>query len=777
MDILPSYEEANTGPHWIQLVLPFVPTIDWRRCCLVNRVFYQQFAPRLWLDPLVTARSFGLHPNDDLAWYRRFISRHLKSVRLITRALVRSLDFRRFALAASGLYSTEASERAISDSFKALPLLFPHLLCFLIDGHPELDPASLVQPTTSRGLDASQPMLQLLDLAHCRHELTPRVFSSRYFEDLVYLDLSSIPGSIKSAVNSSLNPKFLPGLRLLKVRGREMDDSTAGLLFQTFGRRLWSLDISHNKLTDASIGLLIESCFSSLSFRSDAHYETEGKLVNPRYLGSMRYGPFEVIEESGFSSSFDHAERHMPDAPPYSQRPDREGLQEWKVVRSSGLNIRKHDDTDVIRQELLDNAIEKTISLPGVMDHNLGASQGGVTHLHLNGNHFTSAGIEKILRASHGRLEHLECDSCRSEPPGLGTFGPLPKLLTVSGLFSASHLFRPVFSSNLRSLRIHHSVVTQIPSVAADELTARAAWLLAETSFHERIQLAYPQPLIPDMNPRIVSLVLTRIPARSIGPLISRLTSFLDLASEQQQAIERAAYSYNQRRSSTLRGLRHIRLEMEPEYSKNSPTIFGEGHTNFDDLLDPANGETRGDPLAFDQDTWGITARRSQSRSSGTEHHTPSSLSKGRIPQSAARSTKSPDEFTHNPNEEYITHRVDASESWNGNVFSVPVWVGSGVPGPHPAANEYMTNLRDLRLHANVGPAMPNQVAGGVPYGSYIFYAAWDSMVFPKHLNILEPSSSHAQMLDVADAIKRYRLGTKGTPKHWTGNLELVRNE
>lgn len=64
MEALPSYEEATTAPHWLQLAAPYVPAIDWRRCSLVNNDFYSQFAPLLWLDPLVTARTYGLHPND-----------------------------------------------------------------------------------------------------------------------------------------------------------------------------------------------------------------------------------------------------------------------------------------------------------------------------------------------------------------------------------------------------------------------------------------------------------------------------------------------------------------------------------------------------------------------------------------------------------------------------------------------------------------------------------------------------------------------------------------
>lgn len=64
MDVLPSYQEATVAADWLQLAAPYLAAADWRRCCLVNSQFYQQFAPRLWLDPLITVRDLGLHPND-----------------------------------------------------------------------------------------------------------------------------------------------------------------------------------------------------------------------------------------------------------------------------------------------------------------------------------------------------------------------------------------------------------------------------------------------------------------------------------------------------------------------------------------------------------------------------------------------------------------------------------------------------------------------------------------------------------------------------------------
>ncbi|KAI1842559.1 hypothetical protein JX266_011313 [Neoarthrinium moseri] len=761
MDSLPSYEEATTGADWLQLAAPFVATGDWRRCCLVSSHFYRHFAARLWLDPLVTSRRFGLHPNDDLAWYRRFINIQLKLVRLSTRALVRSLDFRDFAVRASGLYSTEASERAISESFREIPSLFPRLLCLLVDGHPELNPEALIKSEPGKEVDGPENALQLLDLAHCPHELTSRYFRPRYFRDLVYLDLSGIPGSVKSAVIASLKPDCLPELRVLKVRGREMDDSTAVILFQTFQRRLWSLDISENKLTDACINALIENCFTALSYRTDTHFEIEGKLTNPRRVGSITQGPFQFIEESDSSGVFNHPARFLPDAPPYLHRADQGDLQEWQVVRSTGVGHPRDDSADGVRRLLLKDALSNTVSSTGNVNQQIRTSHGGITHLYLNGNRFTSGGIERLVKHSLGRLEHVECDSCRVWSPCLAVPKSLPESLQVYGFFDTSHLLRPVFSSNLRSLRLHHSVVTHVPSVTADGLTPLMANIHAETTFRERVQLAYPIPFSPDMNPRVVSLTLTGIPTRSVGPLISTLTRFLDLASAQQQAVASASRLSAERGSPMLTGLRHIRLELEPDYSDDSPSLLLEGNGNFDDILDPAGDTIQGGPDVPRE----ISSRATQQPARGASSASTS------IPDPAVAH-----EYLHLPENEYLNFRVDASESWNGNMFTIPVWVGSGVPGPQPAVNEYMVNLRDRRLHRDVGPAMPNHVEAGVPSGSYIFYAAWDSMVFPKRLPKID-KTPRGLVRDVATAIKEYRQQTKGTAKHWPGRLELVRME
>ncbi|KAI5928168.1 hypothetical protein F4810DRAFT_181723 [Camillea tinctor] len=769
MDNLPSYQEATTSPTWLQLVAPYIPVSSWLSCCSVSCQFYHQFAPRLWQDPLVTVRQLGLHPNDDLIWYRRLINKHVKVARHETRCLVRSLDFRDFALRASGLYSTEASERAISESFKHLPQIFPNLICLLLDGHPELDPGSLATSTLS-----SSDSLELLDLAHCRQELTPKLFSADIFRNLVYLDVSHIPGSLRSAIQSSLNPEFLPELRILKARGREVDDKTASLLFRTFGLQLWSLDLGNNKLTDNIINDLVEHCFSSLSFHTDAHFEREGKLVLPRNIGSRNYGLFEFIEESNFSARYAHSERHLADAPIYSRRANNSELQEWQVVRSRGVNPLKRDDVSTTKLSLLNSALAvATRNTSAAIDIRL--RRGGITHLYISENNFTSRGIEKLLRITLGRLEHFECDSslCTLATTNQDSGA---RRIRISAFMGSAHLFRPVISSNLRSLRVHHSLVTRVPSIAAEGLSWASSIRLAEGSLFHNICRTYPLRFEPDMNPRIASLTLTHIPARSTGPVIEQLLKFLDLASSQQRDIRRAMVEFSSRGPSVLSGLQHLRLELDPDFSEDSFDSLDGCEVDLDKLLDPGDEDFSKESSSFFEDeSRGITSKsniRMERNNVTLEHNGHNKRPNQFVHWTSGRLKSAPYSDTES---EYIHYRAELSDSWTGNIYTIAVWIGSGTIGPHAAVNEYMWNLQDPRLRTDVGPATPNHIVAGVPPGSYIFYAAWDFMIFPKDLQLAVKSSGKAQLRDVAAAIKEYRLKKRGTSDHWEGKIELVR--
>ncbi|KAI1825731.1 hypothetical protein F4861DRAFT_163452 [Xylaria intraflava] len=761
MDTLPTYGEATSKQDWLSLVVSFVPISSWTSCCLVDRRFYNHFAPRLWQDPLVIIRQLGLHPNDDISWYKRFIYKYARPARLDVRCMVRSLDFRSFALSASGLYSTEASERAISESFRTLPQIFPMLACLLLGEHPELDPGSLA---TAR--DSTTQSLELLDLARCRQELTSKFFCPPFFRNLVYLDISYVPGSLRSAIQSSLNPVYLPSLRVLKAQGREVDDSTARLLCQTFGLQLWGLDLSENKLTDDTIDALLAHCFLSLSLRSDSHFEVEGKVIMPKPLGNRQYGPFEFIQESSQSSLFTHPERYLTDAPVYSPRIDRDDLWEWRAVRSDGTGPLRRDEADAMKKILLQNQLASTNITPPHF------SLGGITHLSLNGNSFSTDALGKLLRLSSGRLEHFECDHCIHILPQTSS-GEGQRGLRVRGIFGLSHLFRPVISSNLRSLRAHHSLVTRVPDILTEGLSPAMALRWSETIFFKKISRVYPQRFVPDMNPRIASLTLTDIPARSVGPVIEQITSFLDLASSQQKAIRRERLNATSGRHTTvLSGLRHIRLELDSDFSDDVSDVTTGDYIDYDKLLNPGDEDFGSDAFTLSPNTSEVISNKSKNVQGAARNETFNTNAERFSHWTSGRLKSAPYSDTES---QFVIYREESSKSWAGSVYSVPVWIGPGTIGSHAAVNEYMWNLQNPTLRTDVRPATPSHVAAGVPALAYIFCAAWDAMAFPNNRTAATRIRDAGPLRDVAAAIKDYRTRTRGTPNYWDGKIELVR--
>lgn len=673
-------------------------------------------------------------------------------------------------MTASGFYSTEASERAISESFKNLLEIFPNLICLLVDGHPELDPGSLSRTNAeARALTS----LQLFDVARCPQELTPKLFSSPYFRELVYLDVSYVPGSVKSAVLSSLNPHYLPELRILKVRGREVDDTSAISLFQSFGRQLWSLDLSDNKLTDRIVDDLISHCFSSVTFHSDAHFQKEGKLVLPQNIGNAIYGPLEFINESGSSLTYSHPERYLADAPVYSSRADHAEAQEWQTVRADGLGRLKKDDADTIKLQLLGEALTSTTGIYMGLDTRLHTGTSGLSHLYLNQNRLTSSGLGKLLRASQGRLEHFECDFCLHTPP-FSQHSRYKKAPQVIGQIGSAYLLRPVISSNLRSVRVHHSLITQVPTVVAEGLPIAAARRLSESGFHRNIRRAYPQVFEPDMNPRIASLTLTNIPCWSLGPVIERIQRFLSLLSVQQAGTRHARLEFGGHRQAVLSGLRHLRLELEPDFAEDLSDTASAGDIDFDALLDPGNEDFGDETFSFFEDKSGSVTSRN--RKGGLWAYGGSSDSPFNKPELYA-GFKSGRRLEFYPyvgtNSEHV--HLHSTECGIITPEAIPIWIGSGKVGPHAAVNEYMWNLQDPGLRTNIGPATPDHVAAGVPPLSYIFYGAWDAIIFPKNISSILKESASLPFRDVATAIKEYRQRTKGTPEHWEGRIELVR--
>lgn len=692
-------------------------------------------------------------------WWFDFVFNRLGAVRPLTRHLVRVLDSRCFVKDAYDFVSDQ-HDRTLQQSFKCALGLLPKVDSILLDGHASLDPSFLIGPSAIHD-DVSIPPTYplLLSIAGCPYHLPGTFFNAPSLQHLVYLDISSVPGSLTSLIQ----PALLPDLRILKIRGRELDNATLMALAGLFRLRLWSLDVSDNRVSDAALDALRDKCFPTTQLRSKAHFRVEGRLV-AEDKGTPEYGPFCSIEESESSGSFRHPERYLVDAPMYMAKPD-QGPQEYQLFRSDGLCPIRRDSAD---------AACAVLSEGEMAVEDLRAPH-GLTHLHLSNNHISSFGLQRLLRTSNGQIEDLSCDSLPLLPSNVTYPKAWPKSSSLRGILGAAYLFRPAVASNLRVLRIHHSLVTYIPTLDLEGVSTLGRIWLSENKILPLVDKAYAQVFVPDMNPRLTSLTLTCIPRRSSGPLVERLIEFLKLLSMQERDIEEMKLlTSSWRGPGLLKGLRHLRLELESD-------PLQDGFSASDDL-DAEELLSSGDQgFSFFGNEWAGRVPPEAKPRSQTQDSANSSTEG--VNQDSSQSVRT-------SGEEYLTYHIE----WNGDTYSIPVWVGSKSPASNPIIDRYRGLVAIYHIREGVGPATPAQILAGAPAGSYIFHTAWCMAIMPSDLTP-PPTSQLTGMKDVLDELKRYRLegrvkyselrqknGTLPTPLggphfFWTGKLEVSLEE
>ncbi|KAL1838201.1 hypothetical protein VTJ49DRAFT_2958 [Mycothermus thermophilus] len=557
----PTYHEATTRPDWLTLVAPYVPLRDYARLCRVSQRFYREFAPRLWGDPIAV-----LYPD----WANLFLA-HVKTVRPSTRALVRTFDARRLFASASDFPLCADTTAPLSTVILSKAGRFPTLKCLLLDGQPGLGPET---PGDRSRVDASMaplppfigPLL-LLSLAGCQSALPPGIFGVTYLRSLVYLDISDMPGSLSDLIHyGRLRSSQLRNLRILKVRGRKINTSPAELLFYSFYAHLWSIDFSRNRLTDAALNLMSHFCFPERMLRL-VRFASEGRILMDPDTGSPSFGRWYTVKESDWSSTFSHPLRYLADPPRYALQAPHDGGLHPVGLRLNGLVEILPDSADALKLMFAGPAGSHPPNPSHTRISEVCQDDRGITHLYLNDNpNISAAGLARMIRHSGGQLQRLECNSPAIRLPAAAPPSWLSHNAKLSGFLGWAHVVRPIFSADLQVLRIHHSLVTQIPSLEIPGLSAAVCCWLAETHLLPRAELAYPEVFVPDMNPRLRSLTLSRIPRRSSGPLINKLINFLRLAAVQECAIQEFKASAGRAcAAAVLPGLRHIRFEFEPD--------------------------------------------------------------------------------------------------------------------------------------------------------------------------------------------------------------------
>ncbi|EGO57130.1 hypothetical protein NEUTE1DRAFT_147570 [Neurospora tetrasperma FGSC 2508] len=573
---LPSYQEATRTLDWLELVGPSISIRDYARLCRVSRHFCDYFLPRLWTDPFAmcyaldepTDRLDGRIPRTEL------FTQTVPNARLSTRSLV-------FAFTPRIRDWPSVLDRYVLSSW------LPNVRCMtLIDCPPPSDHERTIQFTASQF--PTQPYV--VAAARCS-KLRVQLHDPEQFREVVYLDDSRVYDQYGRALPIF---KSMHNLRILRATGHNMGDSHATQILDKLWQWLWSLDLSNNRLSDRCLQAVARHGFwgsrrlgrrqddGSCSCAGRGHrHELEGSVC------SSKMGLF--IHETPWTEDLRlyHARRYHEDSPEYVFRANPfDTIPEYEKVRKRAFD----DSLDAVIKAI---CLEKDISSIRRLEI-CQRPLWGVTHLYLNQNPMiTAKGFKLLMELGLEQLQRFECDSmlCMTEAD-MSQFNEyyhdsraVPssvsgcKTQALAGILGLSHLFRPVFS-NLQILRIHHSLVTNLPSlVGFDDLSALEKIWFAETFLLPRADLVFPNPFHPDMNPWLSSLTLTHIPRYSTGPLIERLKGLLKAAWFQEQTIAKLRAEYRRVQSRhpppLLTGLRKIFLEFDVDLREKQ----GKDHT------------------------------------------------------------------------------------------------------------------------------------------------------------------------------------------------------
>lgn len=722
-------------------------------------------------------------------------------VRESTLALVLTLDLRALRPGAAHQLACMSPTFNMIDAAVRAATTFANLRCLVLDGQADANatklPSQLHRPLQHLGL---------LSLAHCPVLLPLKLFHAGALAGLTYLDLSYTSGWARSLLLecNSFTVQNLPNLRILKLAGKALDAPTADSVLRAFGHQLWGIDLScNNKLGDDLIPILVKSavaCHRSARLQSARFFPVEGTLMPAPVVPGTYF-----VKESDFSAEFNHPDRYLADAPLYTAEYASDGnslVQPENRTRLKGQeSVRGDSATDLIK--ILAGGPDDDIPVAPEIGIS-GPVTGAITHLHLNGLTLRSRAVGKLLENNAGWIEHFECDRARYLPLVDGNQDWLhetPLLYDSTMLYGfpgAAHLFRPVYQSNLRVLKIHHSLVTNVPTLSAGTARVLENTWLSEMVFCKQNDLAFPQLFSPDMNPRIYSLTLSHIPRHSTGVVTDRLIHFLKLAAAQEQNIERTKAAMPHRGPPVLRGLRHIRLEFEPDASSELASI-----DSSEDVSEAMEAFT-----SFSESAWDLPSllssppARKRSGASVTSSSVPIPKRPSELPPSQTIIVPSEERLFGGPFDQVVEgqyyavrHRL-ASNNDNEveaddkeDVFETRVWIGSGVirPDNPPAINAYMRNLAAAAAAAAVAsddnknddggskrgnhlllrdfaPASPSHVAAGAPAGSYLFWRAWDQMLVPARRELRRRPGMAALrgMGDVLEGIKAFRSGTRG---------------
>jgi hypothetical protein len=643
------------------------------------------------------------------------------------------------------------SERAV---IRALEML-PNLQSVLLDNNPNME----LRFQRSNAI-SGQLKMSMLSVQNCPNGVPIGLIKNYSLRGLVFLDVSGIA----SVTPQLLEPVYLPELRILKLCRQGISSTVFAGYSTVLGRRLWSLDLSNNKLTDEIFQHHLNAMFLNNDLRSDARAQTEGTLEKLPVV-TRDHGQFFMFRETAQSSVFVPDDRYLADTPPYA------------APNTTNNDVTRSDGSVPVRSDTTDGVL-RLLSRHDTTDAVQHIRNPGLTYLHLSGNQFSAFAVERMLRESYGQLEHFDCESTRFFPPSTvrGHLLCPSNIIQLDGFLGLSHVIRPVWSSNLRSLRIHHSLVTNIPTLRCSRHSSIERTYLAEMQIHLRLNLAYPLAFVPDMNPRLENLTLTCIPRYSFGPLIQTLLSFLQQLGLQESYVANTNKAEASRPGKSLRlvhGLRNLTLELEPEYldREDAEELMTSDETQYSFFDSPVE-ET---PLSPSPplDLW-TCPDKSQLKSSLTTVQPWDAYNP--LPRNLDRDTTK---------DQWVLHRPE-----DGSGDAIVVWAGNPEM-PNDVIKLYNYLVVNCGLKEGAGPVNLTQQKAGAPPECLIFHTVWLYAALPQRIQPPPAAALQDEIMskskDLVATLRRLRVPTRedferaqeadpNTAKwYWGGTLRIMR--
>ena len=136
----------------------------------------------------------------------------------------------------------------------------PRLQSLIVTGVPFFDHASLSSLSSSTPSASPFPFpLRMLDASSCPNATVPELARALFhFPDLVALNLTNTPAAKHSSVHRTLSQ--LRSLRVLKLAGLGLQDADLEVVAAAIERRVRSLDVRRNRLSDRAAGALVKYC-------------------------------------------------------------------------------------------------------------------------------------------------------------------------------------------------------------------------------------------------------------------------------------------------------------------------------------------------------------------------------------------------------------------------------------------------------------------------------------------------------------------------------------